>query len=408
MAKTRYYKHMKQPDNRVIRICMIVFSSYPIDVRVRREAEALIKQGMTVDVICRTSRGELLKENVRGVTTYRVKLNRRRSGKLGYIWEYLYFFIRAFIKVTLLNFSRKYDVVHIHNMPDFLVFTSIIPKLFGAKIVLDLHDPMPELFAALFKTRSDHYSIKLLRVIEKLSIKYSDLVITPNIAFKKIFISRGCPTSKVNIIMNSPDESVFRWFENTEREKELSSNYLLMYHGAIVEHHGLDIGLRAIALLKEKIPGLKLMVFGGGNFLTKAEKVVKELDLNDVVEFKGQVINDEIAKFIPQIDLGVIPNRSNLFTQLNFPVRIFEYITYKKPVVVPRTRGINDYFDENSIYYFEPENIENLAETIYKIYKSKNKVQEVVEKSYDVYQEYTWKKQKESLVQLITELVNKK
>ncbi len=398
---------MKQPDNKIIKICMVVFSSYPIDVRVRREAEALTKEGMRVDVICRTSDGELPKEDVRGVTTYRVKLNRRRSSKFSYIGEYFYFFMRAFIKVTILNFSRRYDIVHVHNMPDFLVFTSIIPKLFGTKVILDLHDPMPELFSALFKTNSDHYSTKLLKGIEKLSIKYSDLVITPNIAFKKIFIARECPPAKVNIIMNSPDENVFKWFENTEREKSLSSNYLLMYHGAIVEQHGLDVGLRAIALLKEKIPGLKLIVFGNGNFLATAEKIVEELDLSNFVDFRGWVINDEIAKFIPQIDLGIIPNRSNLFTQLNFPVRIFEYITYKKPVVVPRTQGIRDYFDEKSIYYFEPENIDDLAETIYRVYKSKNVVQEVIDKSYNVYQQYTWKTQKENLAQFVTELVNK-
>lgn len=398
---------MNQQENKIIKICMVVFSSYPMDVRVRREAEALTKEGMKVDVICRTSRGELPKEDVRGVTTYRVKLNRRRSGKIGYIWEYIYFFMRAFLKVTMLNFSRRYDIVHVHNMPDFLVFTSIIPKLFGTKVILDLHDPMPELFAALFKTRNDHFSIKLLKRIEKLSIKYSDLIITPNVAFKKIFISRGCPPSKVNIIMNSPDENVFRWFGNTERENSLSSNYLLMYHGAIVEHHGLDIGLKAIALLKEKIPELKLIVFGGGNFLTKAEKIADELDLSNFVEFRGVVMNDEIAKFIPKIDLGIIPNRSNLFTQLNFPVRIFEYITYKKPVVVPRTQGIGDYFDEESIYYFEPENIEDLAETIYKVYKNKNEVQKVIDKSYYVYQQHTWKTQKENLVKFVTKLVNK-
>jgi glycosyltransferase involved in cell wall biosynthesis len=375
-----------------------------MDVRVRREAEALTKAGMKVDVICRTSRGELLKEDVRGVMTHRIKLNRRRSGKIGYIWEYFYFFMRALIKVTNLNFARSYNIVHVHNMPDFLVFTSIIPNLLGAKVILDLHDPMPELFATLFKTPENHFSIKLLKSIEKLSIKYSNLVITPNIAFKKIFISRGCSPSKVNIIMNSPDENVFRWFANKEKEKRLSSNYLLMYHGAIVEHHGLDIGLRAIALLKDKIPHLKLVVFGGGNFLVKAEMLVEKLELGNFVEFRGVVMNDEIAKFIPQIDLGIIPNRSNNFTQLNFPVRIFEYITYKKPVIVPRTVGIGDYFDERSIHYFESENEQSLADSIYKVYKNEHEVNDVIDRSYEVYKKNTWELQKENLIKHVTNL----
>jgi glycosyltransferase involved in cell wall biosynthesis len=398
---------MKNPDNKKTNICMVVFSSYPLDVRVRREAEALTAAGMKIDVLCRTSRGELSKENVRGITTFRIKLDRKRSGKIGYLWEYFYFFMWALWKVSVLNVTKKYDIIHVHNMPDFLVFTSLIPKIFGAKVILDLHDPMPELFTSIFKTSQQSIVYKILLKIEKLSIWYSDAVLTPNIAFKNIFISRSCPPEKVNIIMNSPDENVFKYFDNTIRNGSIASNYVLMYHGAIIEQHGLDIGLKAVALLKNRIPNIKLIIFGDGNFLPYARKIINEHNISDFIEIKGSVINDEIAKFIPQIDLGIIPNRSNLFTQLNFPVRIFEYITYKKAVIVPRTRGIRDYFDESSIYYFEPGNIQDLAETIYRIYQSKNEVQEVINKSYDVYQRYTWKTQKENLVKLVEELVNK-
>jgi glycosyltransferase involved in cell wall biosynthesis len=398
---------MKNPDNKKTIICMVVFSSYPLDVRVRREAEALTAAGMKIDVLCRTSRGELSKENVRGITTFRIKLDRKRSGKIGYLWEYFYFFMWALWKVSVLNVTKKYDIIHVHNMPDFLVFTSLIPKIFGAKVILDLHDPMPELFTSIFKTSQQSIVYKILLKIEKLSIWYSDAVLTPNIAFKNIFISRSCPPEKVNIIMNSPDENVFKYFDNTIRNGSIASNYVLMYHGAIIEQHGLDIGLKAVALLKNRIPNIKMIIFGDGNFLPYARKIINEHNISDFIEIKGSVINDEIAKFIPQIDLGIIPNRSNLFTQLNFPVRIFEYITYKKAVIVPRTRGIRDYFDESSIYYFEPGNIQDLAETIYRIYQSKNEVQEVINKSYDVYQRYTWKTQKENLVKLVEELVNK-
>jgi glycosyltransferase involved in cell wall biosynthesis len=398
---------MKNPDNKKTNICMVVFSSYPLDVRVRREAEALTAAGMKIDVLCRTSRGELSKENVRGITTFRIKLDRKRSGKIGYLWEYFYFFMWALWKVSVLNVTKKYDIIHVHNMPDFLVFTSLIPKIFGAKVILDLHDPMPELFTSIFKTSQQSIVYKILLKIEKLSIWYSDAVLTPNIAFKNIFISRSCPPEKVNIIMNSPDENVFKYFDNTIRNGSIASNYVLMYHGAIIEQHGLDIGLKAVALLKNRIPNIKMIIFGDGNFLPYARKIINEHNISDFIEIKGSVINDEIAKFIPQIDLGIIPNRSNLFTQLNFPVRIFEYITYKKAVIVPRTRGIRDYFDESSIYYFEPGNIQDLAETIYRIYQSKNEVQEVINKSYDVYQRYTWKTQKENLVKLVEELVNK-
>lgn len=396
---------MNLKKNKVISICMVVFSSYPIDVRVRREAEALIAEGMNVDVLCRTSRGELPKENVRGVNTYRLKLNRKRAGKIAYIWEYFYFFIWAFWKVTVLNFSKHYDIVHVHNMPDFLVFTSLIPKLFGCKTVIDLHDPMPELFTSIFKSSQNSFVYKFLLKIEKFSIWYSDVVITPNIAFKNIFAKRSCAENKVNIIMNSPDENVFKYFDETERSESLKSKYVLMYHGAIIEQHGLDIGLKAVAMLRNKIPNIKLVIFGSGNFQSKAEKIIDELSIHDLVEIKGSVINDEIAMFIPKIDLGIIPNRLNNFTQLNFPVRIFEYLVNKKPVIVPKTKGILDYFGEDSIFYFEPGNADDLANNIFKVYSDYQFKEKTLEKAISVYQNYRWQDQKKQLAAIERQLV---
>ncbi len=390
----------------MIKIAMVVLSSYPIDVRVRREAEALTNAGMSVDVLCRTSRGELKKENVNGVQAYRVKLKRKRAGKLSYIWEYGYFFLWTFLKLTLLNFKNRYDVVHVHNMPDFLVFTALLPKLFGAKVILDLHDPMPELFASMVNAEKESFVSKALRFNEKISIKFADLVLTPNLAFKDLFVSRGCPEPKIHIIMNSPDENIFKTNGSVPKDDKYKDKFLLMYHGAVVERHGLDVAVKAVAELRNRIPNLHMVIYGEGNFISKVKDVIAEKKVDDIIELKGMVLVDEIAKFIPQIDLGIIPNRINSFTQLNFPVRIFEYLINKKPVIVPRTKGIKDYFDSESIYYFEPGNEEDLAETIYRAYAETGEREEIVSKAYKVYIEHKWEYQKKKLVELINNLVS--
>jgi glycosyltransferase involved in cell wall biosynthesis len=381
------------------RIAMVVLSSYPIDVRVRREAEALFDAGAGVDVLCITQRGETEKENVRGINVFRLKLKRQRAGKFRYLIEYTVFFLWSFLKLNYLQFINRYDIIHVHNMPDFLVFTAIIPKLFGTKIVLDLHDPMPELFSSMINVRETHYIVKVLKFLEKISIKFADLVLTPNIAFKKLFISRGCPESKIQIIMNSPDEKVFRYQDNFTKNKKYASKFLLMYHGALVERHGLDIAVRAVAELREKIPNIYMVVYGAGNFLSEVEKLIDELKVKEFFEIKGFAIVDEIAAFIPQIDIGVIPNRINAFTQLNFPVRIFEYLINKKQVIVPRTSGIQDYFDDGSINYFESDNPTDLAKTIFKIFSNNGESKDMLDKSYRVYQNYTWELQKERLIE---------
>jgi len=381
------------------RIAMVVLSSYPIDVRVRREAEALCDAGAEIDVLCITQRGELTKENVNGINVLRLNLKRYRASKLRYLLEYALFFSWSFLKLTYLELRNRYDIIHVHNMPDFLVLTAIIPKLFGAKIVLDLHDPMPELFSSMINVDEKHYIVKILKFFEKICIKFANLVLTPNIAFKKLFVSRGCPDSKIQIVMNSPDEKVFKYHNNSLKESKYSSKFLLMYHGAIVERHGLDIAIKAVAELKEKIPNIYMVIYGRGNFLTKVEKLIDGLNLKDHFEIRGFAVVDEIAAFIPQIDIGVIPNRTNPFTQLNFPVRIFEYLINKKTVIVPETGGIKDYFDPESIYYFKPGDSANLAETIFRIYSNNGESKKTLEKSYAVYKNYTWELQKQQLIE---------
>lgn len=386
---------------------MVVLSSYPIDVRVRREAEALVSAGKKVDVICRTKRGEPAKEIVNGVTTYRITLNKTRSGKLGYFREYSYFFLRAFLKLTFLFFKNHYDIIHVHNMPDFLVFTAIIPKLFRKKIIIDLHDPMPELYMSIFSLKSTHPVISLLKSIEKLCIKFADAVLTPNLAFRNLFIERGCPPDKISIVMNSPDENIFKNNGDVQTIK-LKDKFVLMYHGAIVERHGLDILIEAVSMVKNKIPEIRLLIYGDGNFRNNVNKKIEQLDLKEMVEVNGLVLVDKIAEIIKGIDLGVIPNRINSFTQINFPVRTFEYLVMSKPVIVPKTKGIKDYFDDDSIFYFEPGNVESLRDAILEVYQNPVKKEQILKRSMEVLNKYRWDTQKENLLKIADDLLTVK
>lgn len=385
------------------KIAMVVLSSFPLDVRVRREAEAHIEAGNQIDVLCRTSRGEAATEVVSNINVYRLKLKRKRSGKITYILEYFYFFSWALIKLTYLYFKKKYDVIHVHNMPNFIVFTSLIPKIFGAKVILDLHDPMPELFATMFSLYGNSRVIKFLKWSESKAMRYADMNITPNIAFRNIFISRGCPPEKISIVMNSPDENIFK-ANGTVGEARDNNNFVIMYHGAVVERQGPDILMDAISMVRDKIINPKVLVYGEGKYLKVVENKIKELNLSEIVELKGLVIVDKIAEAIKGIDLGVIPNRINSFTQINFPVRTFEYLVMNKPVIVPKTQGIVDYFSEDSIFYFKPGDPEDLARTILSVYEDPSNTKCVLNKSIEVFNNYRWEHQKKHLIELTAQL----
>jgi glycosyltransferase involved in cell wall biosynthesis len=388
---------------------MIVFSYYPADNRVRREAEALAEAGISVDVICLRKENESAKQVLGGITVHRLPLSRKRASALRYIWEYLFFFVLAMARVSRLHVKRGYDVVHVHNMPDFLVFSALVPKLTGSKVILDLHDPMPEVYMTKYSIGIRHPVIWLLRAVERWSIRFSDLVLTPNVAFLDLFASRSCPESKIHVVMNSPDTKIFRTsnaqsYRGTLPEKR---GFALMYHGTIVERHGLDTALGAMARIRSEIPNLVFHVYGEGDFVKQFLEQVDRLNLQNIVIYHGHVPAEVIAESIDAIDGGIIPNKRSVFTEINLPTRIFEYLCMGKPIIAPRTKGIMDYFDDSSIYFFEPGSEESLARVILSMYRDPMCTQFVLKKGMEVYHHHMWETEKQRLVDLVTRLTKK-
>lgn len=391
------------------RVAMIVFSTYPADPRVRREAEALVEAGFLVDVLCLRRAGEARRETVAGVRVRRLPLGRRRGGGLTYCWQYLAFIVLAFLRVAWLHARRAYDVVHVHNMPDVLVLSALVPKLTGARIILDLHDPMPEVYMAKYGLRPDSPVARFLKACERLSVGLADLVLTPNAAFQRLFVARGCPPGKIRVVMNSPDPRIFQappaGAESSAPEAGRQGGGLaVMYHGSIVERHGLDHALTALRLLRDRIPGLTLDVYGEGDYLDRFLRLVETSGLGDRVRFHGHASLERIAQAVAQADLGLIPNKRNVFTEINLPTRIFEYLSLGKPVIAPRTPGVLDYFREDELLFFEAGDADSLARAILRAYERPDEAERVRRRGEAVLKRHRWDVQKQRLVECVTAL----
>ena len=142
---------------------MLAYTVYPIDARVRREAEALTERGDEVDLICIRWGDQEKHSKISGVRVLRLSMRRYQgSSNLRYFMNYLKFFILSFLKLSYLYVKNRYQIIQVHTMPDFLVFAAIIPKLFRAKIILDVHDLMPELYMSKFHVDGDNLLIKFI------------------------------------------------------------------------------------------------------------------------------------------------------------------------------------------------------------------------------------------------------
>jgi glycosyltransferase involved in cell wall biosynthesis len=380
------------------RAAVLLYSYYPSDPRPRRAAEAMADAGMSVDLLClREKDSEPKEEIINGVTVRRVSIRKLRGSKFGYFLRYGRFLWASFWFLSRRLIGRRYDVVHVHNMPDILTFAALSQKMVGARVILDLHDPMPELMTTIYGLKPDNFMVRALRTLERWSIALADVALTPNIAFKKLFVSRSCKNEKMQIVMNSPNQKVFDpdLFDAETRDRSTGADFRVMHHGEIVERHGIDLLVEAVARVRDRIPGIRLDIFGSKTpFLDVVLELAKKLGVADVVHYHGPKRQSEIAQAIRQCHLGVVPNRRSAFTELNFPTRIFEFLSMHRPVIAPATTGILDYFLEGELLTFDAGKIEDLAKKMVWVYEHPAEVEEIVARGVAVYRNHLWANEK--------------
>jgi glycosyltransferase involved in cell wall biosynthesis len=392
------------------RAAVVLFSYYPADPRPRRAAEALVNEGMRVELIClREGPAEPRREIVNGVEVRRLPLQRRRGGAVGYLWQYGAFLAMSLAILAARGVSRRYDLVHVHNMPDILVLSALVPKLRGAKVVLDLHDPMPELMTTIFGLEQRSVLVRTLRRLEGWCIRWADVVLTVNIACRRLFASRSGRGEKIRVVMNSPDEGIFR-FRPADGEADTPRAHgqplVVMYHGSLVERNGVDVAVEAVARARRAGVDAELRIYGAPTpFLDEVMKSAEAQGLREVVHCLGPRRLEGIAEAIAEADVGVIPNRRSMFTELNTPTRIFEYLALGKPVIAPRSAGILDYFDEGSLIFFELGDADDLARRIADVWADPGKTAEIARRGQDVYRAHAWRHERQVLVGAVSDLL---
>ena len=392
------------------RAAVVLYSYYANDPRPRRETEALQCAGMEVDVIClRQDSQEPRYELLNGVHIHRIPLKRRRAGKLTYALQYLSFLASSFLLLSWWRLKRRYHLVHVHNMPDFLVFSALLPKILGARVILDLHDPMPELLVTIFGLKDQCLSVRLLKFSEKLSIWFADHVLTVNQACKDIFSARSCPPEKIQVLMNVPDEKVFKFRDCLDYPaQDPAKPFVVMFHGSIVERNGLDIAVEALRLLRPTVPNAELWIYGASTpFLIKVMDSVSQNGngLASAVRYLGPKSQDEIVRAIQTCDVGVIPNRNNAFTEINTPTRIFEYLSLGKPVVSPRAKGITDYFGPDDMIYFELGDAVQLAQQLELVFRQPEHTRGITQRGQTVYRRQCWSQAGELFLSRVGEML---
>ncbi|MBE3560368.1 MAG: glycosyltransferase family 4 protein [Ktedonobacteraceae bacterium] len=395
-----------------LRVCAITFDWYPFDVLVRRTAEAAANAGYISHVICIKQEDQPSYELCDGVHVYRIPLYRSFGRSLPFtILEWCCFLVLAGIKVTRLHLKHAYDIIHVHNMPDFLVFSALVPKILGARIILEIQDVSPELMAAKAKGRLRGFITRLAIVQERISTAFAHHVITVGWPFERLLLKRGVPEEKITNILNSADPKLFPASRRTEPSTEMPAEdrpLVLMYHGTVTERNGLDTALRAFAKARQVVPHLRFDIKGRGESIPYLKLLAKELGVSEHVIFSDPCPSEELVDVVLHGDIGIIPYRSDGFMDLVLPTKAYEFAWMHRPMIASDTPAIRSMFRPESIKLCEASNAESFAEAIIDLALHPEMRVQMVANAAEDYMPFRWELMAERYQQLLLALAQKR
>ena len=319
------------------RVLMLVENNpYPQDCRIRLEARALADAGYQVTVISPALRAQLWRETIDGVRVYRYPAPRGGSGLIGFLLEYGYSTLAIFILSMLVCVREGFDVIHAANPPDTLVFIAAGYKLLGKRFVYDHHDLCPELYQARLVGGGNRVLHGVLLMLEKLSLRYADQVITTNQSYKALAIERGgVPAERITIVRNGPEVNGQQLVEPVPRLRQ-TGRIIIGYVGVMGFQDGLDYLLRALHHLiygLGRTNVLCVLIGGFGPAQSSLKQLTKELRLDDHVRFTGYVSDVDLLRYIASADICVDPDPSNPFNDRSTMIKMLEYMARSKPIV---------------------------------------------------------------------------
>lgn len=391
----------------MVRVCMIVHQYYYLDVRVQSYVEALRDAGAQVDVVCVRDPNQTFIAEKSGVRIFTIPLNRGHGRRASYLLEYGVAMVLFAIWLLVLYIRNGYQVIHIHNPPDFLIFAALIPRLFGAKLILDIHDPMPELCMSKYKKAPGSPMVRLLRMQEKLSAMLAHAVITVNLDFRNNLASRGTAADKITVVYNIPDTRIFNRDRYKQERCTRRDRFSLIYPGTIAPRYGLDVAIRALPMLIKKIPHIRLAIIGPQvSYATELSTLAEQLGVSSFVQFKPPIPVDQVPRQLIQADIGIYPALPDPHMEIAIPSKVLEYAAMGIPTVASRLKVLEDLFTESAILFFEPGNVDEFTCCVLELFDNAERREQLVQNADRVFvHTHSWQNEQRAYFGVLNRLL---
>jgi glycosyltransferase involved in cell wall biosynthesis len=389
---------------RPLKVAMVAYTFYDKDNRVMRYAETLARRGDKVDVICLSDKPAVRTESFDGVNAFYLQERiMNEQGRFAYVYRILLFFLRAFMCLAKRDHELKYDLIHVHSVPDFLVFTALLPKIRGARVILDIHDVLPEFYASKFGKNKKSLAFNTLVLVEGLCGRFADHVIIANDIWLDRYARRSGQANKCSAILNFPDPDIF-----VRRGRKRNDNKVVfLYPGTLNWHQGIDIAIRAFAKVKRQLPSAEFHIYGNGSSYDLITKLIAELGLEGSVLLRDPVPLREIASIIENADVGIVPKRSDSFGDEAFSTKTLEFMSLGVPLIVSNTAIDRYYFNDSVVMFFHDGNEQELADCMLRLATDSALCKKFSQNALEFVKDFSWGTKKREYLDLVDRLVTR-
>ena len=361
---TRFRIRPPQSRGSARRRVAIVRQNYIYEPMVQREAEALVAAGFDVDVMCMQDGSRPRRVVVNGVTVISLPVSQRKGSKARYAFNYGWFFTLAAGSLTWRHIRRPYTVVQANSMPDFLVFTALVPKLLGSWVVAYMHEPTPELAETIF---GPGVLSRLLAHIEQWSLRFADHAVTVTDQLKQRYVERGANADQITVVLNCVDPAAMMagWSAPAAAPP---GEFIVVCHGSVEDRYGQDTIIEAAAMLRDELPDLRVVLTGRGSRIPGLLAAISASGLQDVVRFEGWVSTSRLNDILHAADVGIVAQKASPYSHLVQTNKMVDYWIFGLPVIASRLRAVSEVYDDDVLEYFEPGDASGLAAAIRRLH----------------------------------------
>jgi glycosyltransferase involved in cell wall biosynthesis len=354
------------------RVC-IVRQRDVYEPQIRRVAEALVGAGYEVDVLCMRHSGRSRMAMVNGVRVISLPGSLGRSNKIRYAFDYAAFCVLVALTLAFRQLRRRYSVVQVYTMPDFLVFAALVPKLLGSRIVAYMNEPTPELFETLYGATRFR---RVLERIEQSALRFADHSITVTEQLKQRYVERGATASRISVVLNAadPTSDLAGW---TPPEPVEDDEFVVMSHGAVEDRYGQDTIIEAAALLRDELPRLRVVFTGSGSNEEKTLQMIGEKNLEGIVRFEGFVSRERLNDLLHTAGAGIVAQKASPYSHLVHTYKMVDYWIFGRPVIASRLHATSELYGDDVIEYFEAGDAADLARAIRRLHDDSSRREEL-------------------------------